>query len=574
VVLYKYMSVFVEISIVIVIAATVSAVMRLLKQPLIIGHILTGLIVGPYLLNLVNSADTIEVFSQIGIALLLFIVGLHLSPRVIKEVGRVSIIAGLGQILLTGIAGYYISEFFKFELVESLYIAAALTFSSTIIVLKLLSDKQDLSALYGKISIGFLLVQDIVATIVLVFISSVSGDASVSSTALETLIEAGLFFFALAVISVYVLPKFNNFFAKSQEFLFLFSIAWGLGLATVMHSLGLSIEVGALAAGVALSMSPYHLEVSAKLRPLRDFFIVIFFILLGSRLGFSGGQSLIIPALIISGFVLIVKPVIIMVLMGAMNYSKKTSFMTGISLAQISEFSLIIVLQGAYLGHVGPNVLSLITIVGLITIAVSSYMILYSSRLYSVLSESLDIFERENSIKDKDKKNGKHEIILFGYNRIGYDLLKSFKKMNKEYLVIDYNPEVISTLSYEGVNNKYGDASDSEFLNDLNFDPVKMIISTIPDSEINEMIIDKAKQTNENIIIIVTAQTIQETIKLYESGASYVIVPHFLGANHASKMIKRFKFDYDKFKKQKDQHLRYIEKRRSVDSGDLNMKSS
>ena len=232
-------------------------VMRILRQPLIIGYILSGIILGPFFLGFLPGIEAIDVFSEFGIAFLLFIMGLYLSPKVIKEVGKVSVIAGLGQIFLTALIGYLISILLSFSIITSLYIAIVLTFSSTIIILKLLSDKNDLENLYGKISIGFLLVQDFIAIIVLIFISSLSSGGDFFSSIGLTLLKGTALVLILVLISVYVLSRFQNFFAKSQELLFVFSIAWGLGIASAFYYIGLSIEIGALVAGVLLSVSPY-----------------------------------------------------------------------------------------------------------------------------------------------------------------------------------------------------------------------------------------------------------------------------------------------------------------------------
>jgi Kef-type K+ transport system membrane component KefB len=276
--------VFNQISLIILIVLAVSLVMRLLKQPLIIGYIIAGVIAGPFFLKILPEVDTIRIFADFGIAFLLFIVGLHLSPKVIKEVGKISLITGIGQIIFTSLIGYFISILLGFSPITSLYIAIALTFSSTIIIMKLLSDKGDLESLYGKISIGFLLVQDLVAILILIIISSLSTGGDYVTQIALTLFKGLVIIAVLAPISIYVLPKFHNFFAKSQEFLFVFAIAWGLGIASLFFYAGLSIEVGALIAGVLLSVSPYSFEISSKLKSLRDFFLISFFLLLGAFL--------------------------------------------------------------------------------------------------------------------------------------------------------------------------------------------------------------------------------------------------------------------------------------------------
>ena len=233
------MEIFIELTTIVLITLGVSLVMRFLKQPLIVGYILAGILAGPYFFNALQSTEFIELLSKMGITMLLFIVGLHLSPKVIKEVGKVSVMTGVGQVLLTGVVGLVIVLFLHISFIPALYIAIALTFSSTIIVLKLLSDKGDLNKLYGKISIGFLLVQDIIAAIILIAISSFSESTfdPVMTVVIVTLKGIQLTI-ALYLVTKYILPHVVKYAASSQEFLFLFSLSWGLALASLFYWLG------------------------------------------------------------------------------------------------------------------------------------------------------------------------------------------------------------------------------------------------------------------------------------------------------------------------------------------------
>lgn len=557
------MEVFIELSIILVVTVLISGIIRLLKQPLIIGYILSGIIVSPYFLNVVKSTETISVFSQIGVTFLLFIVGISLSPKVIKEVGKVSLVTGIGQIVFTSLFGFFISKLLGFSVIVSVYIAIALTFSSTIIIMKLLSDKKDTERLYGKISIGFLLVQDVFAIILLMIISSFSGGLNFNELSFEILAIGIMLIGGFVLISIYVLPKLSMFFAKSQEFLFLFSIGWGLGLAALFSYIGFSMEIGALVAGVALSMSPFHYEISSKLKPLRDFFIILFFVILGSQMVFGNISQFVVPAIVFSLFILIGNPLIVMVLMGILGYKKKTGFQAGFTVAQISEFSLILIALGVSVGHLNKEILSLVTIVGLITISVSTYLIMYSDKMYPCLSKYLRVFERKGLV-EKEKELENYNIVLFGYNRIGYDLLRSFKKLKKRVLVVDYNPETIFDLSKKGIECRYGDVDDEEFLSELNLVDTKMIVSTIPEFATNLLLINRIRQINEKAIIVVISHNIDEASELYKGGATYVIMPHFLGGNYASKMIDDYKFDLGKFLEERRRHIKYLKNKKRL----------
>ncbi len=552
--------VFTQLSLIILIVLGVSFIIRLLKQPLIIAYIISGIIVGPYFLGILPGIEAVYTFSEIGIALLLFIVGLHLTPRVIKEVGKISLITGLGQIFFTAVIGYFIAVMLGFAPITAVYIAIALTFSSTIIILKLLSDKGDLDNLYGKISIGFLLVQDFVAILALIVISSFSTGENFFSTIGLTLLKGAGLVAILAPISIFVLPKFQKFFAKSQEFLFIFSIAWGLGLASLFYFAGLSIEIGALIAGVLLSVSPYHLEMSSRLKPLRDFFIISFFLLLGAQIAIGNIGSLIIPSIVFSLLIIIGNPLIVMALMGLEGFTKKTSFFAGLTVAQIGEFSLIVIALGARVGHISNEILSLITLTSLITIGICTFLVLYSKKIYPFISKYLSIFEKKR-IREKRKISKNTDAVLFGYNRIGFGILTSLKKIKKNYLVVDFNPNVISDLQKLGIPSVYGDVDDDSLLRELPLKNLKLAISTIPDFETNELLIKTIKTENPKTIIIVRAHTIEDAMGLYKEGADYVLTPHFLGGEYLAKMLKEIKTDEEGYKKEREKHIKMLKQR-------------
>ncbi|MDP4010674.1 MAG: cation:proton antiporter [Candidatus Roizmanbacteria bacterium] len=555
------MEIFVELSVIIVIAMLVSLIMRILRQPMIVGYIFTGVIVGPYFLNIVQNAEIIEVFSKLGITILLFIVGLNLSPQVIRELGKVSLLTGLGQIIITTIIGFAIAKFLGLEQIAALYVAIALTFSSTIIILKLLSDKGDLNKLYGKIAIGFLLVQDIVATLILLLTNSIATDGgNIFLIGAITIAKGVLLIGTLIGVSSYILPRIGKFVAASQEMLFLFSITWGLGIATLFQYLGFSVEIGALVAGVSMSMTPYALEASARLRPLRDFFILLFFILLGSQVNFANIQELIIPTIILSVFVLVGNPIIMIVIMNMLGFSRRTTFQTGMTVAQISEFSLILATVGFRIGHLSQEVLSLITLVGLVTIAGSTYLILYSEDLYPKLEKFMGFFEIKKNGRDHNHSLH-YNSILFGYQRVGQDFLEAFNRLDLEYIVVDFNPDSIKQLEEQGIPFRFGDANDPEFLSELDLKGLRYMVSSIPEFETNLMLIKKIRAINKRAIMILISNSRDESLALYAEGASYVIMPHYLGAQYAVRLIGRAGLDRREYEMHREKHLAHLEKR-------------
>ena len=560
--------IFVELSVIIIIAVAVGWIMRLLRQPLVIGYILTGIIVSPHFLNIVSSTEAIATFAHIGIAFLLFVVGLNLNPRIIKDVGKVSLITGVGQVIFTSVIGFLIGRLLGFSTIVSVYIAVALTFSSTIIIMKLLSDKGDLETLYGRIAIGFLIVQDLIVILILMVIASIPAGANFTALIFGTILKGFGLLVLLFLIGIYILPLITKAIAKSQELLLLFSIGWCLALASFFYYFNFSMEIGALLAGVTLAMSPYRYEISSKMKPLRDFFIILFFILLGSQMVFTNISQYIIPILIFSAFILIGNPLIVMVLMGLLGYTKRNSFLAGLTVAQISEFSLILIALGVSVGHLTSEILSFVTIIGLITIAGSTYMIIYANKIYPYLSKYLAIFERKGKKVDEHRyhKDEIYDIVLFGYNRIGYSIVKTVQKMEKSLLIVDFNPDVIKRLIAGKVPCIYGDVADSEILDRLCLNKAEMVISTIPEEQDNLLLIKKTKDVNKKALIFVTANQVEEALILYDAGADYVILPHLLGGDHVSILLEDFTGDINKILETKLKHINELHKRRKLGS--------
>ncbi|MBI2414770.1 cation:proton antiporter [candidate division WWE3 bacterium] len=556
------MNIFFELSLIIIAATVIAGVMRFFKQPLIISYIITGLIISVFYYFSPTATTTLSTFSQMGVAILLFIEGLHLSPSETKEYGISSMKIGAWQMLITVTLGYILSQILGYPLIPSLYIAVALAFSSTIVTVKLLSDKHDLEKLYGRISVGILLLQDIVAATALIIATSFS-TGQVTPIALLIPLGKGLALTILIFfISKKVLPLLDGLLGKSQEFLFMFSLAWGFGIGSLFSYFGLSIEIGALLAGVALSLSPYSSEISAKLRPLRDFFLVMFFITIGMQLNPQALSHVMLPLVVFSLFTILIKPSIIMFLMGASGYKKKTSFFSAMSLAQISEFSLILGVLGFKFGHIDSTVMSLLTLLAVITTGISSYLIIYSPKLYPLLANLLFIFEKKVVDKESDILT-RYDVILFGCNRVGYDFIEKFKHLGQSFLCIDYDPDVIKDLVASGINCKYGDVEDADFLDDLNIYESKMIVSTIPEFEANMFLLRMVKK-NPEIIIITISYTIDDALRLYDAGADYVILPHFVGGRFVADMAEKADFDNKKFDEERSSHLDYLKQRKEL----------
>ena len=397
-------------------------------------------------------------------------------------------------------------------------------------------------------------------------ITSFSRVGNVMEIAFETILKGSGLIVGIFLIGYYILPKITEAAAKSQAYLLLFSLGWCFSLSMLFHYMNFSVEIGALLAGITLALSPYRYEISSKMRPIRAFFIILFFIAIGSQIILEDVIPYLLPIFVFSAFVIFINPLIVTSLLGFLGYTKRTSFMTGITSGQISEFSLIMISLGVAAGHLAPEILSVVTVIGFITISISTYIMLYSNNIYAYLSKYLSIFERAGKRIDSQNrfKEDDYDVILFGYNRIGYDILDSIQKIKKKYLVVDYDPVIIRKLSKDGMNCRYGDANDYELLDDLNISKAKMFVSTIPDSDTTLMLISKIRESNKDAIIIVVSHQIDEAMKLYHKGATYVLMPHLLGGTRASMMIEEYGLDINKFLKEKLHHIDNLNHRRDV----------
>lgn len=553
-------NIFSDLSLIIVIGALVSLAMKYLRQPLMIGYILTGILVGPAVFHVLSSPRSLTVFGDIGIALLLFIIGLGMNPRIVKEVGRPSVIVTSSQMVTTAVISWFILISLGLSHREALFVSFGLTVNSTIVALKLLSDKRETGRLYGKLTIGASLAEDIIAAIALIFVASAhNGHWFTASTLLSLTLKGALIGAAMYIVTRQLLPAIQKLIASDQELLFLFAIAWGLGSAALLAKAGFSMEIGALAAGVFLAPLPYAPEIASRLRPLRDFFVIVFFISLGTELTFNQFGKLFWP--IVAGTVLVValKPLAIMTSLGFLGYTKRTSFKAAITLSQVSEFSIILVVLGVQKGLIDQHIVTMLTFIALISIAASTYLVTFGDQLYGRFEKYLDMFERRKA-QGEALPEEQNELVLFGYQRGGHEFVNLFKKLKKKYVVIDYDPEIIDTIERRRINYLYGDASDVELLEEAGVHHAKLVVSTIPDFDVNIFLLKYLANNNPRAIMIVHADDPLEAAKFYEAGASYVILPHYIGSEKVSAFIGKSGLSKELFRKERIKHLDYLER--------------
>jgi Kef-type K+ transport system membrane component KefB len=479
---------FAELALLLALTAVIGALATRLRQPVLIAYIAVGILAGPAVFGLVEAHDQIDLLAQVGVAVLLFVVGLKLDLTHVRQVGRVALATGLGQLAFTILFGFALVLLLGKGPMEALYVAVALTFSSTIIIVKLLSDKRELDSLHGRIAVGFLIVQDIAVVLAMMAMSALRGaeelgSLAVAASLLGRIVAAAVLLYAMMR---YVLPSLVRAMARSQELLLLFAIAWGTGLAALGEWAGFSKEAGAFLAGFSLASTPYREAMSARLTGIRDFLLLFFFIDLGSRLEFSTLGGEIWPAVVLSAFVLVGNPLIVMAIMGYMGYRKRTGFLAGLTVAQISEFSIVFVAMGISLGHVGLEALGLTTLVGIVTITLSTYMILYAQALYERLSPWLGVFERrrpyrELAVEQASETDLAPQVVVFGLGRYGSLLVARLNAEGLRVLGVDFDPQIVREQQGNEISVRFGDAQDIDFVATLPLAGVPWVVSTLPD---------------------------------------------------------------------------------------------
>lgn len=544
---------FAEVALLLVMAVGMGLIGTLARQPLIVSFIVVGLIAGPSALDAVHSDEPIELLSELGIAVLLLLVGIKLDVKLIRSLGRVSVMMGLGQIIVTMLLGYLLGLILGLDRITSLYVAAALSFSSTIIIVKLLTDKREIDALHGQMSLGVLIVQDVVVVLAMIGLSAMGVGAhehrGADSGSVILVLASGLALVTCIVLFArYAADPLTERLSRSPELLVLFAIALSAMCAAIGDAVGLGKEIGGLLAGIALASTPFRESISARLAPLRDFLLLFFFIALGAKLNLSLLGTHLTAAVCFSIFVLIGKPLIVLIITGALGYRKRTGVLTGLTLAQISEFSLIFVAMGVGIGHVTEDALGLVTMVGLVTIAASTYMITFSHRLFGIVEPWLGIFERKGTPREPLNAKARHDpplqVIIFGLGRFGTAIGLRLKNRCIRVLGIDFNPQAVKRWRDLGLEAEFGDATDPEFVAELPLGGVEWVLSTVPihptglsHEDTRRTLIQLMRAASFHGRVAAASHTSGDTEKLLASGANLVLEPFQDAADRAVDLL-------------------------------------
>lgn len=539
-------NIFLQLALVLSLSCVFGFFAQKFKLPLIVSYLLCGVVISSLLLfNAPTSHGIFTFLPEIGIAFVLFLIGMELDLREIKNLGFPIILSTLVQVIISSIAGFTIASFLGFPQMQSLYLGIGLSFSSTIVVIKLLLEKRDLTSLYGKLAVGILLLEDIIAVVILMMISvgsSVFNLGLQQSLPFITLIlKAGGLFLLTYLLSRFVLAKLFKAAAASVELLFLTALTWCFAFTSLCLIAGFSTVIGAFLSGVALASSPYRLQIQGRIKPLRDFFVTLFFIYLGLQLKVNDILPNIGTISLFSLYALIFKPLIFLLVLGIFGFRKHTLFQTALSLTSISEFSLVIMLEGVNHGYVSTISLSIMASVTVASIIFSSIAITYSKIIYKFFLPVMSFFEHKSKIHYLENKifnKLEDHVIVIGAHRLGGPIVKFLKKEKIPFLVLDFNPHIIEELSYQGIYAIYGDIGDPEIIENLQLEAAKLIISTATDISDNEILLAECKRRKVTAKLVARAQETDQIEILKKMGADYVIVPETVSGDFMAHQLK------------------------------------
>ncbi|MFH1456394.1 MAG: cation:proton antiporter [archaeon] len=545
-----------ELGTILILAAIFAYIAKALKQPLIPAYVITGIIIGPMVLGLIQDIELIKSLSELGIIFLLFVVGVEIDLNKLKKVGWAVGIGGIFQVLMTFLCGFFVGSLLGFDTINSIYAGLIVAFSSTMIVIKLLSDEEEINTLHGRLILGILFVQDVLVILALALLGL---GENASALAFLIIFIKGLLLGSVAYITnKFAIKPFFKFAAKSAELLFLLSIAICFLFALFAHTLGFSLAIGAFIGGVILANLPYNLNIIGRISPLKDFFSTIFFATLGMQLVLVNFNNLILPLILFLIIILILKPIFIMLILSLFGYGKRNAFVSAVSLAQISEFALILVMMVQK--TMSPELFSLTIILAVITITMTSYIIKYELFFYNIISKPLNSLDKI-SVKKRMfgyKEHEERQIIMFGYHRMGTTILSLLKNLKTKILIVDFNPEIIEKLTSKKIPCMYGDMANLEILKRIKVKKAKIILSTVPQEKDNIIMLNYVKEVNPKCKIFVSANHLHEALDLYEAGADYVIMPHLLSGERTGNLVNKFVKGTVDLKTTRNKHLKQL----------------
>ena len=524
------------------------------RQPLILAYLIAGFFIGPFGMGWVKSQESISVISELGLIFMLFMIGLEIDLKKIVRAGKVILFAAGGQLIGGCLLG--ILFFLAIGLpmgggkFDALYLCVACALSSTVIIVKVLYEKRELDTLPGRVTLGVLVLQDIFAILFLAVQPSLGNLQA--SVILISIGRVGVLVATALVLSRYVLPRLFHQIARRPELILLGALAWCFLIGEIAEKLHLSREMGSLVAGVSLSTFPYALDVTAKVTTLRDFFITLFFVALGMTIPIPG-MSVIGLALLIAAFTVVSRVLTTFTPLYLMKQGLRASLLPAINLAQISEFSLVVIQTGVAAGHIKTETSSAASFAFVVLAVLSTFVMARSDQVTRGLIGPL----KRIGLRDLDhvhEHDGEHggghgearRVVILGFFRAASALLSEIERRTPlaldQITVIDFNPVVFQTLSDRGVHVVYGDISNVDTLVHAGVGKAELIIFSIPDSLLkganNEKLVRHVRSLNPTAKIVATAELLSDVNDLYRAGADYVTVTRLTDAHELYEVIE------------------------------------
>ena len=528
---------FTQVGAILVLVSFLGLLANKFKQPMVSAYILTGILVGPLLFNFIHDTHIWQAFSEIGVVLLLFLLGLGMSMDHLRTIGKTSIKAGIAQFFITFLVSFLMLKTLNFGWSQSVILAAASVFSSTIVVIKLLTEKRHLVNVYGRYSVGLLLIQDLLAIVLIMILATQNGSKDFLLTFQDFVFKGSGLFLLVFVFSKYFLPKLLKPINKSGDLLLLVSLAWCFLISWLAQWLGFSLEMGAVVAGLSLAATDYSLSIRSKIKPLQDFFIMLFFVILGSKFNLVDLEKAILPGLLLTTFILFVKSGIIFYIYRNLGFTRHNSFMISSSLAQASEFGFILIMLAYEMDFVDALELKVFTIAALLSITVSSFFINHNEKVYKFFRGFLLKFGPEKYHQPEIERQI-YDVWLIGAHRIGESVIESLRKNDKSFAVIDHELSVIKKLKKDNIPSYFGDIQDFEFLESLDIDKAELIISTVATKEPQNFLCDFLNMRHSKAKLILTLEHEDFPEEMYAKGADYVIMPQLMTANLLLKLLE------------------------------------
>lgn len=536
-----------DFALIIGIATAFGILARQTKQPTLVAYIAAGLLLGPVGMNLISETELTAFFSELGLVFLLFLIGLEIELDDLGTLLKPITLIGLTQMAIVAGSGTIGAYILGYDMITSLFIGAAMMFSSTALVVKLLADKNETSSLPGRLDIGILLIQDVIVVLLLAVISL--GNGSVLSLSLEFL-QVLVIIILLSGVSIiagtYIIPRIIEQVDDTPHTLFIHGLAWAFLLITIVQQFDISIEIGAFVAGLGLGQLPYSNELQERVRPLTDLFMAIFFVNFGLNISAGYLGEVIIPGLVLSGFIIVIKFLSLFILIDRAKFTPETSFIASINMTQISEFGLILASLAYTEGFIGESIIALLSVIAITTMGLSSYLIRYNRTIHNEIEHLLALFDSEEK-QDMDLPTQTDHALIIGYNNTVDRILPRLKETFDDITVVDKDADNSTRLSRMDIRYIYGDFKHGEMKNAAGLRSASFVLSFAEDKSVNKAILDTK---TDNKTIFIRAGSIEDGLEYYEDGADFVYLRNILASEQLDRYLSTYFDDRETFKQQ------------------------